>query len=404
VNRTLAFVSRYYDGVIPKINSTTNGTNGTNKEFWKIVRKFESDITEKFDRADERDAFRAIFELCSFANKAFQDGEPWRKRKGTDEEQAEAAALIGNLTRVVRDLAILIQPYMPEAAEKIASFFGHTFGPDLVYKVPEKPQTEYPRVLSWDCLGKSECGLERVFKSEVLFSKLEDDRINELRDRYSGTQAERNSSTNHANLTNEEKKEGMKDSASTKQSDPTPSVPPCPRVRSFKDTLDLRVAHIVKAEKHPQADKLFVINLNVGTKEDGTPDERVICSGLVGLYTAEELTGKDIIVAYNLKPRKMRGIESHGMLLAAQDMLGPADAEGKPTERVEVLDASGCAPGTRVILEGEEAGNPPETIDIDTFFSIPIEAVNNAVVHGGKALTVGGRPVKTALVVSGEVH
>jgi len=123
----------------------------------------------------------------------------------------------------------------------------------------------------------------------------------------------------------------------------------------------------------------------------------------VPFYKEEELLGKKIIVAYNLKPAKLRGIESRGMLLAAGDKCG-VGAEGQPAERVEVLDAGDCPTGTRVLLEGEDAVTAPAEIDIDTFFSYPISVKDNIVYCGGKKLCLNGNPVRTKIIPEGEVH
>ena len=364
VNRTLSFVSRYYDGQIPR--------GERSGEFWKTVVKYEEDIASALERAGLRDAFHLIFELSSFGNKTFQDAEPWKKRNSDPDS---AASLIRDLSYLIRDLAIMIQPYMPQAAVKIASFFGLAFGLDpldtrgLVYK---KEQGK----LSWDDLGK-DGGLEKVVKSEVLFSKLEDETIAALRERYSGSQKERESSSCAAG----------------------PAKP------SFEGAMDLRVAKIVKIERHPKADKLYIENLETVNAE-GASEERMIVSGLVPFYKEEELLNRKIILAYNLKPAKLRGVESRGMLLAADDNNGPPDAEGKATPRVEILDAGDAPLGARVTLEGQESSsaNLPGEIDIDTFFSIPLEVKDNAVLSGGKALMLEGRPLRTKIIANGNVH
>jgi methionyl-tRNA synthetase len=342
VNRTLSFVSRYYQGNIPQGRGDT--------VFWEAVRKYEAGIGGKLERAELRDAFREIFELSSFANKTFQDGEPWRKRK---EDPHAAAALIRDLCHVVRDIGVMIRPYMPAAAEKIVSFFGLTIGKGG---------------LSWQDIGKDQ-GLAAVVKSEVLFTKLEDEQVEILRERYSGSQRDR------AERNTEE-----------------PGIVQEDGSLRFEQTLDLRVSQIVGVERHPKADKLFIITLEIAG------EKRVIVSGLVSHYTEEELLGKRIIVAYNLKAAKLRGVESRGMLLAASDK----DAEGR--ERVEVLDAGDTAAGTRVRLEGTEPGSPPQEINIDTFLSIPLEVKNHRVESGGRALTLEGKPVSTTLIAFGEVH
>jgi methionyl-tRNA synthetase len=217
--------------------------------------------------------------------------------------------------------------------------------------------------LSWKEIGKPQ-GLDNIqIKSEILFTKLEDEQIEILRDKYSGTQKER-----------------------------LDSKP------AFSSVIDLRVAKIEKIERHPKADKLYIETLDIGEGET-----RTIVSGLVPFYTEEQLLGKKIIVAYNLKPAKLRGIESKGMLLAAGDKKG-VGPNGEAVERVEVLDAADYPTGTRLLLEGEEGGQTPEEIDIDTFFSYPIVVKDNEVLQNGKRMCLDGKPVRTFIISEGEVH
>jgi len=141
-NRTLTFVARYYGGAIPAGKQDT--------AFWEKARAIESRITDQLERADLRDAFRAIFELSDLANKRFQDGEPWKTRTSNPEA---AASLVSDLCYILRDIAVLTQPYMPHAAEKLAAQLGKTLGRDG---------------LDWSALGKIE-GLSEV-KTPKCFS------------------------------------------------------------------------------------------------------------------------------------------------------------------------------------------------------------------------------------------
>ena len=364
VNRTVSFVSRYYDGKIPESN---NEGGKTSEEFWKAVAQYEGEITNALERAELRDAFHKIFELSSFGNKTFQDGEPWKNRKSESaEDQAAAQTLIRDLTYLVRDLAILIQPFLPEAAEKISSFFGLTFCEGK---------------LSWNDLAKTS-GLNEIAKSEVLFTKLETETITELREKYSGSQKERAETAVPSGTA------VSKETAETR----------------FLKTLDLRVAKIVKVERHPKADKLYIETIET-LNDKGETEERVIVSGIVPFYKEEELLGKKIIVAYNLKPAKLRGVESRGMLLAAEDRNGSPDHENGL--RCEVLDVGDAAIGTRVGIEGMDLpalSELPAEIDIDTFFSIPMKVENNTAMIGGKALCLDGKPITTKIISNGEVH
>lgn len=339
VNRTLSFVTRYYDGKIPEGKS--------NPEFWTTVKAYEDSIREKLDRAELRDAFRTVFELSSFANKTFQDGEPWKTRK---ENPELAANLIRDLCFVVRDLAILLHPYIPSSAEKLASFFGLAIG---------------TQGLSWQDLGRLE-GLERVHNMEVLFNKLEDDFIQTLRERYSGSQKDRSE---------------REQAASHDE----------PLSQKFTRLVDLRVAKITHIERHPKADKLYIETLDLGG------ETRTIVSGLVPYYKEEELLGKHIVVVYNLKPAKLRGVESKGMLLAA------SATQSDGSEAVEVLDVSFAEPGTRIQVGDMALSEPPAEIDIDTFFSMPIVAKDGAILIGQQPLTCNGKPLFTNRIIQGEV-
>jgi methionyl-tRNA synthetase len=350
VNRTLLFVMRYYGGKIPQ--------GGSNKNFWEEIVKREKSIFTKLDRAELRDAFREIFDLSSYANKYFQDNEPWKLRNDNPEKAEE---VIRDLTFLVRDIAVLIEPYLPEAANKIASFLG----------------LKNMESLNWNDTGRPEGNGNIEIKSEVLFTKLEDDKIESLKEKYSGTQAERKETKDPENAVK------------------TPKM--------FSSVMDLRAAKIEKIERHPKADKLYVINLETGEGVTGIREERQIVSGLVQFYTEEQLLGKRIIIAYNLKPAKLRGIESRGMLLAAGDK-GGVDQDGNAMERCEVLDAGDCPTGTRFLPEGEQAQAAPAEIDIDTFFTQPIAVKDFVVMTNGKKLCLAGNPVQTKIIPEGEVH
>jgi methionyl-tRNA synthetase len=243
VNRTLSFIVRYYNGKMPD--------GEPDPVLWEQVQKFEDSVSEKLERAELRDAFREIFELSSYANKYFQDAEPWRLRT---EDPQKAQAVIRDLTHVVKDIAILIDPYMPHTSTKIVLYLGLMLGPTF----------------NWKNLGKVELVPGCAINSEVLFSKLEDGLVETLRERYSGSQKDRQEETEP--------------------------------VSAFEATLDLRVAKIEKVERHPRADRLYVIGLETGEGLSGVREERTIVSGLVDFYTEEQLMGKSIIVAYNLKP------------------------------------------------------------------------------------------------------
>ena len=375
VNRTTTFISKYYDGVIPSFKK--------DEELWAKIEEGEKKVTELLEWSELKDAFHEIFAISSIANKAFQDGEPWKTRN-TDPEAA--ANLIGNLAYVLKDLMIMVHPYLPHYAEKVLSFFGKT---GVTGKVG-KPNNE--GALTWADLGKLE-GLDKLYKSEIIFKTMDNPTTEAYRERYSGKQADR---LNQEAAAKPEKQDNKKKEKKVEQKE-APKKEPLTKEQQidiFNEKVILKVAKITEVTRHPDAEKLYVEKL-----DDGTGVERIICSGLVPYLKEEDLLGKHVVIADNLKPRKLRGIESRGMLLAADY----TDADGK--ECVEVLDCSWAAPGTPVVLEGTDpAFAKAEVVDADTFFEVPITVTEKTVNINGKALVADGKTVTTVNTVNGEVH
>ena len=379
VNRTTTFIARYYGGKIPE--------GKKDSALWTQVLEAEKRITELYEWADLKDAFREIFALASVANKAFQDGEPWKART---ENPEKAASLLRDLCYIIKDLMILLYPVMPQYAERVLDFFGktgrtHTAGKDPV-----------PNALLWDDLGKTE-GLSEVVHTEIIFTPLDDKQTENYRTRYAGTQAERAGKSGAASQSAAGAGKGSAAGGTAQKQvgnapkQPEPAKDPAAHFNRF---IALKTAKIIKAEKHPEADKLYIETL-----DDGSGTERIILSGLVPYFSAEELTGRDIIIADNLKPRKMRGIESRGMLLAADY------TDSSEKECVEILGCPGAAPGTPVVLEGSDpASEKPAEIDADTFFACPINVADNCVTVGGVPLVADGKKITTVYTVNGEVH
>lgn len=375
VNRTTTFISKYYDGVIPSFKK--------DEELWAKITAGEQKVTELLEWSELKDAFHEIFAISSIANKAFQDGEPWKTRN-TDPEAA--ANLIGNLAYIIKDLMIMVHPYLPHYAEKVLSFFGKT---GVTGKIG-KPNKE--GALTWADLGKLE-GLDKLYKSEIIFKTMDNPTTEAYRERYSGKQADR---LNQESTAKPEKQENKKKEKKVEQKE-APKKEPLTKEQQidiFNEKVVLKVAKIIEVTRHPDAEKLYIEKL-----DDGTGVERIICSGLVPYLKEEDLLGKHVVIADNLKPRKLRGIESRGMLLAADY----TDADGK--ECVEVLDCSWAAPGTPVVLEGTDpAFAKAEVVDADTFFEVPISVTEKAVNINGKALVADGKAITTVNTVNGEVH
>jgi methionyl-tRNA synthetase len=359
VNRTLSFTKRFYDGEI----ISPDLTDPSSADFWTEVKRLEGEITEHLEWAQLRDAFRKIFALSSYGNKVFQESEPWKLRES---EPEKAKAVLSNLAYLVRDLAILTRPFIPSTADRIASFLGSELS-------------------DWSALGDTSVRLS-LGDPEILFKQLDDTLIENLRQRFSGSQAER----------------ANRDNADAKQTaDPAPKLSKAEKIarqdeglsleERFTKRVELRVARITAIERHPDAEKLYVETL-----DDGSGELRQIVSGLVPYYREEELLNRNIILVANLKPAKLRGVKSNGMLLAAS-------SKSDGTQRLEVIFADDASPGDQVSIAGSEAAGARDRIDIDTFFDIPIRAEAGTVKVGETALSAAGRELITAEVKDGEV-
>ncbi len=340
VNRTLSFISRFYGG---KLESPS-----FDEDLIREIRKREEEITALMEKAEEKDAIHAVFALSDLGNKAFQDAEPWKKRT---EDPEVAVKLLSTLYFLIRDLAVMVTPFIPSTGEKILSFIGKEGS-------------------SWKDLGKFE-GEAEVVKTELLFAKLEDKLIDELRIRYSGSQSERE----------EKKEEKMENKAEE-------SI-----VDQFKRKVILKVSRIVDVEKHPNGDKLYILKLDTGEEE-----KRQIVSSIVPYYTVDELMNHNIILVSNLKPANFRGVKSNGMLLAASEA---GDTEHKTCE---LIFADDLPVGAVIEFDNQE---PVEKITTylkpEHFFALPMKTTDGVVNVEGQALGYGGKHLRVYKYINGNV-
>lgn len=337
VNRTLTFVNRFYKDDPDLFDAEIDTA------LYDEARAIEANIDRILERSELREGLRQILALSSVGNKAFQDGEPWKAR---NENPRKARSLLKTLLYVIRDLGILIEPYMPHTSQKVLSFVG----------------SENAR---WNDLGSTDAVLT-LREPTLLFEKLEDERIAELRARFSGSQDERN----------QEMKEELSNS------------------RIFAEKVVLKVARITEVEKHPNGDRLYILTLDVNEDE-----ERTIVSSIVPFYTEEELLGRKIVLVSNMKPSNFRGVKSRGMLLAAND----PEAEEHTT--CEVIFADDFETGAILEVEGFD---PPQTdipyVKPDLFFSFELYAEDGVVKVDGRPIGKEGRQIKTVKYLNGPVN
>ena len=352
VNRTLSFIKKFYDGNVPSSSSP-------DESLLEVIRKNEAEITDLMNNVEERSALRAILALSDAGNKAFQDGEPWKMRK---ENPEKAASLLRTLCFLIRDLGIMIEPFMPSTSEKIFSFFGD-------------------RKWTWQDLGSYDDSLENVGDISLLFSKLDDDFVSSLKDRFAGSQEDR-----------KEKKENRKEEK--KMNNNNNVIENETIAHQFERRVTLKVARIAEVEKHPNGDLLYILHL-----DDGTEEGRTIVSSIVPYYKAEELDGKKIIVVANLKPANFRGVKSCGMLLAASDPNAPEHTT------CEVLFADDDIPEGTVLKVADQPDVEKVTTYIkpDHFFAMPLYTKGGVLMVDGKEILADGRQIRSHKYIDGPV-
>ncbi len=341
VNRTLSFITRFYSGKIENPSF--------DEELLKEVRQREERITAFLERADEKDALHEILSLSDLGNKAFQDSEPWKKRT---ESPKEAEKLLSTLYFIIRDLGVMITPYIPETGKRILSFLGRESA-------------------AWKDVGTTDDSVN-VVKSELLFTKLEDGLIESLKEKFSGTQTERR-----------EKEEEKKMEKVNEES----------IVEQFKRKVILKVSKIVEVEKHPNGDKLYILQLDTGESE-----RRQIVSSIVPFYKAEELLNHNIVLVSNLKPANFRGVKSNGMLLAA------SEKDDDEHRTCELIFADDFEVGTVLEFDNQEKTEKITTyLKPEHFFALPMKTVDGTVCVDGQALGYGGKHIKAYKYTDGNV-
>ena len=350
VNRTLTFVNRFYDGLIPE--------GPLNQALARDIIEKELEIDNLLEHAELREAFRRIFALSSVGNKAFQDGEPWKQR--TENPEA-AASLLRTLVYLIRDLGIMIAPYMPVASQRLLGYLAQTQA-------------------VWHDIGTFS-GVSRIGDIDYLFTKLDDDLIETLRTRYAGSQESRN----------EERKVNIQEAKpveNTIVAIETESI-----AEQFARKVTLKVSEILDVQQHPNGDMLYILSVDTGD-----PEPTTIVSSIVPYYTKEQLIHQRIILVQNLKPANFRGVKSRGMLLAA------SDPKAEPHTTCEVIFAPQIAVGTELLPEGTRIPEQPRSqVKADTFFSMPLYTEQGILKIDGRPLLADGKTLEAKQYPNGEV-
>ena len=299
LHRTVSMIEKYHGGVV----THKEGTEAVDKEFIALVNETVAGYSDAMDHMELNQAIKDVWNLIGRANKYIDETAPWILAK--DPAQAERLqAVMYNLAEALRIIAILIAPFVPVTAPKIYEQLG--LG---------KPESFFMADAVW---GKLATGT-KVQKGEPLFPRIE---VTEAGETVIAATKKTAAKAIKAEAPKAEAKKEVKPAAAA-ASEIT--------IDDFAK-IDLRVATVIAAERVPKTDKLIKLQVKIGN------EERTIVSGIAQHYEPENLIGKNVIVIANLKPAKLRGIESRGMVLAA------SDGEGN----LVLADAPGIASGSKV--------------------------------------------------------
>lgn len=268
INRALVLTQKYFDGKVPPIHELTDYDKQTLAEFADVKMAVESSL----DTFRFRDALKEAMNLARIGNKYLADTEPWKLAK-TDMPRVET---ILNLSlQITANLAIAFEPFLPFSVAKMRNYIN-------------MPNLDWKQLGSVDILPAG----HQLGRAELLFDKIEDDAIEK--------QIQKLLDTKKANEIAEHK-----------------VVPQKPTV-TFDDftKLDIRVGTVLECQKVPKTDKLLQFLLDDGM------GKRTIISGIAAHYKPEDLISKQVCFIANLAPRKMKGIESQGMILSVENADG----------------------------------------------------------------------------------
>ncbi len=270
VNRALVLTKKYYDGVVPERGELTDYDEATIEELQKIKASLERNI----EHYHFREALKDAMAYSRIGNKYLADTEPWKVVK-SDPERVKT--ILNIALQITANTAIAIEPFMPFSVAKILEML-------------------HVEKFGWEQLGSMEllAAGHTIGEAALLFEKIEDDVIQKQLDKLEASRRAKLEAEAAQNVT-EQKAEV-----------------------SFDDfqKMDIRVSTILAAEKVAKTKKLLKLSIDTGI------DKRTIVSGIAEYYTPEELVGRQVLVLANLAPREIKGIESRGMILMAEDALG----------------------------------------------------------------------------------
>ncbi len=268
VNRAVVLVHKYFGGNVPEAGELTSAET----ELFAEIKRIKGEVSEAIETFHFREALKLAMDMARAGNKYLQETEPWKTAK-TD--MARTATILNTAIQACANLAIVFEPFMPFMSEKLVKMLGEG-------------------KISWNELGNDNiiAAGSVIGTPELLFEKIDDEAIKAQTDRL----------------------ETIKEQNRINSFQAAPQQPDVDFDTFMK--ADLRIGTVLECERVPKADKLlrFLIDDGLG--------KRTIVSGIAAYYKPEDLVGKQVCFIANLPPRKLRGIESQGMILSAMDADG----------------------------------------------------------------------------------
>ncbi len=267
VNRTLVLTQKYYDGIVPDCSDFGN----ISKETLDEIAKFPQLIGSSIERYRFREALNELMNLARLGNKYLTDMEPWKLAK-SDPEKVKEIMVVS--LQIVTNLAILSEPFLPFTSKKLSNLLNIK-------------EYKWKEAGSADILKAG----HKINKPELLFERIEDSTIEQQVQKLMDTKLDAQEQL---------------------------SANPAKSEIEFDDfmKMDIRTGTILEAEKVAKTKKLLKLVVDTGI------DKRTVVSGIAEYYDAEKIVGKKVSILVNLAPRKLRGVESQGMILMAEDTDG----------------------------------------------------------------------------------
>lgn len=271
VNRVMVLSHKYFDGHVWRGNALSEADQAVFDE----LAKYPGLIAQSMSQYRFREALSQFMNAARLGNKYLADEEPWKVIKN-DEERVKTVLFVAS--QIVANLAILAQPFLPKTADKLFEMLN--FGKQ-----------------GWDRAGEAELLADghQLGAVQLLFDKITDEQVDFQLQKLADAKAK------NAQVT-------------------TPAAPAKVNI-TFDDfmKLDIRIGTIIEAVKVPKTKKLLKLTIDTGI------DQRTVVSGIAEYFTAEDIVGKQVSILVNLEPREIKGIQSQGMILMAEDADGRLD-------------------------------------------------------------------------------